>query len=215
MADWSTIASLGTAVGTLVLATATFASVRSGRRSSRIAEQALLIRVRPVLVQSRDTDPAERMMWVDRHWATVLGGHGVVEHVDGSIYLAMSLRNVGSGIAVIQGWAPLTEVLTSDRAHTDPDRFRLQTRDLYVPPSDSSFWQAAVRDETDDAHSPLADAIMQRNLFGIELLYSDHEGGQRTISQFLLVPPKDSSSDWVCSVSRHWNLDRADPRPHP
>src|SRR5438876_408962 len=39
--DWSTISSLATAVGTLVLAIATFAAVRSSNRSARIAELAL------------------------------------------------------------------------------------------------------------------------------------------------------------------------------
>lgn len=40
--DWPTIASLGTAIGTLVLAIATFVSVLSGRRAARVAERALL-----------------------------------------------------------------------------------------------------------------------------------------------------------------------------
>ena len=40
MADWATISSLATAGGTLVLAVAIFASVRSANRSARIAELA-------------------------------------------------------------------------------------------------------------------------------------------------------------------------------
>ena len=40
MADWVTISSLATAGGTLVLATATFTSVRTGNRSARAAELA-------------------------------------------------------------------------------------------------------------------------------------------------------------------------------
>jgi len=39
--DWVTISSLATAGGTLVLALATFASVRSANRSARVAEMAL------------------------------------------------------------------------------------------------------------------------------------------------------------------------------
>ena len=48
----------------------------------------------------------------------------------------------------------------------------------------------------------------------IELLYSDHEGGQRTISLFSVTPREagDDPSRWLCSVARHWNLDRPDPR---
>jgi hypothetical protein len=72
MADWPTIASLATAGGTLVLAVATFSSVRAGRRSTRIAERstgiaerALLVGMRPVLVPSRGTDPPETVRFVD------------------------------------------------------------------------------------------------------------------------------------------------------
>jgi hypothetical protein len=212
MADWSTIASLATAGGTLVLAMATFASVRSANRASRTGERALQIGVRPVLVQSRDTDPAEPVMWGDRHWATVAGGHGVVEVVDGNIYLAMLLRNVGSGIAVIQGWSPSAEVLHAADPHTEIDTFRPQTRDLYVPPRDTSFWQGAIRDPSDVAYSALVAVIAARDMLTIDVLYSDHEGGQRTVSRFALIAPAGDSTDWVCSVNRHWNLDRDDPR---
>ena len=44
----------------------------------------------------------------------------------------------------------------------------------------------------------------------IELLYGDGEGGQRVISRFALLPVGDD--DWLINVSRHWNLDRDDPR---
>ena len=43
MADWVTISSLATAGGTLVLAMATFASVRSANQSARVAERSLLV----------------------------------------------------------------------------------------------------------------------------------------------------------------------------
>jgi hypothetical protein len=44
----------------------------------------------------------------------------------------------------------------------------------------------------------------------IDMLYGDLEGGQSTISRFLLTPGRDGQ--WLASVSRHWNLDRANPR---
>jgi hypothetical protein len=43
MADWVTISSLATADGTLVLAVATFSSVKSANRSARVAERAPLL----------------------------------------------------------------------------------------------------------------------------------------------------------------------------
>jgi hypothetical protein len=59
-----------------------------------------------------------------------------------------------------------------------------------------------------------ATVIQQRRRFAIELLYSDHEGGQRTISRFSVTPRDagDDPSHWLCSVGRHRNLDRPDPR---
>ncbi len=45
MTDWVTISSLATAGGTLVLAVATFSSVKSADRSARVPEQSVLLAV--------------------------------------------------------------------------------------------------------------------------------------------------------------------------
>jgi hypothetical protein len=58
--DWTTISSLATAAGTLVLGVATFASVRSANRAARAAEGSLLAGLRPLLVPSRLQDPPRR-----------------------------------------------------------------------------------------------------------------------------------------------------------
>jgi hypothetical protein len=44
----------------------------------------------------------------------------------------------------------------------------------------------------------------------VDLLYGDHEGGQRTISRFVFNAREDGH--WIVVVARHWNLDRPDPR---
>ena len=93
MADWATISSLATAGGTLVLAVATFSSVRSANRSAGVAESAFQVNLRPLLFPSRLEDRSERIMWVDQHWADVPGGRASVEIEDNNIYLAVSLRN--------------------------------------------------------------------------------------------------------------------------
>ena len=53
MTDWATVASLATAGGTLVLAVATFASIRSANRSARIAERAARTAERSLLAGQR------------------------------------------------------------------------------------------------------------------------------------------------------------------
>jgi hypothetical protein len=210
MADWTTISSLATAGGTMVLGVATFASVRTSSRAARIAEQALQVGLRPVLMPSRREDPPEKLSWGDGRWTRVEGGHGSVELSDDAIYLAMSLRNVGSGIAVLHGWHVRDGNLRGDSEHPDADAFRRQGRDLYVPPSDSSFWQGALRDPTEEAFDSVRRAVTNQDTLTIHLLYGDHEGGQRAISRFNLNPVGEGA--WLCSVIKHWNLDRRDPR---
>ena len=211
MADWATISALATAGGTLVLAIATFSSVRSANRAARTAERALQAGLRPVLLPSRFQDPPEKINWMDDHWAKVDGGRGYAEVIGDNIYLAMPLRNVGAGIAVLHGWHSFTGVIDGSTPHIDPEQFRRLSRDLYVPPSDTGFWQGAVRDRDDPGFDELADAIKGRQTIRIDVLYGDHEGGQRTITRFSLIP-RDSDGGWLCSGAKHWNLDRPDPR---
>jgi hypothetical protein len=210
--DWPTISSLVTGGGTLVLAVATFAAVRSANRSARIAETALQEQRRPLFAQSRLEDPVQKLMFVDEHWVSAAGGRAAVEHVDGSVYLAISLRNVGSGIGVCQGWTVRTGFSTSQAMPTPAalEEFRVQTRDLYIPAGDIGMWQGALRNPDDPARAAAAEAIDTRLPITIELLYSDQVGLQRTITRFGLFPTADS---WLASVTRHWYLDWDGPRP--
>ena len=210
MTDWVTISSLATAGGTLVLAAATFASVRSANRSARIAEQALQVGLRPLLTPSKLEDPLIKVLWVDGHHARIEGGRAAVEVVDGVIYLAMSLRNVGSGMAVLHGWHSAPGAVHADEPHAEPEQFRDQVRDLYVPAGDVGFWQAAFRDPAEPGYTELCEAIQERRRLTVELLYGDHEGGQRMVSRFALT--SGDGTTWLASVGRHWNLDRPDPR---
>ncbi len=169
--NWSTLSSLATGAGTLVLAVATFAAVRSSNRSARIAEQALQEQRRPIFTQSRMDDPVQKIMFVEGRWVRARGGHGVAEH-DGAIYFAISLRNVGAGIGVCQGWyvTPRFQTARTAQEHTPEERFRLQTRDLYIPAGDIGMWQGALRDRTDPTYQALAEAIDNQEMISIELL---------------------------------------------
>jgi hypothetical protein len=212
MTDWATVASLATAGGTLILAIATFASVRSAHRAARVAEYSMQIGIRPLLMPSRLDAPTQKIMWGDEHWASLTGGQAVVEIADDNVYLAMSLRNSGSGIAVIHGWhLGLGDLRhTAEHPHAEPDEFRPQTRDLYVPGGDIGFWQAAIRDPEDPEYPALVEAVGAPRVFAVELLYTDHEGGQHTVGMFSMAPMGESR--WLCSMVKHWNLDRPDPR---
>ena len=211
----STISSLATGAGTLVLAIATFASVRSSQRSARVAEEALLEQRRPVLAPSRFDDPMQKIMFVERKWVHAGGGRGVAEHVDGRIYLALSLRNVGSGIGVCQAWAATAQQANARQPHLPESEFRSQTRDLYIAAGDLGLWQGALRDPDEPGYADVANAIDALEPVSVELLYSDQVGEQRTITRFAVVPYPDTDSDepaWTVTVIRHWFLDRDGPR---
>ena len=210
--DWTTISSLATGAGTLVLAIATFASVRSSNRSARIAEAALQEQRRPLLSPSRFEDPVQKMMFVDERWLSAAGGRAAAQHVDGVVYLTISLRNVGSGIAVCQGWV-VRRGLSSSRElplHAPEDEFRPHTRDLYIPAGDIGMWQGAIRDPEDPVRLAIAESVDAHEPLTVELLYTDQVGLQRTITRFALIPTADS---WIATMSRHWYLDWDGPRP--
>ncbi len=217
MADWPTIASLATAGGTLVLAVATFSSVRSGQRSTRIAERstqiaerALLIGLRPVLVPSRVTDQPEAVRFVEGRVVSVPGGMAAVERHGENYYFVIPLRNVGTGLAVLHGWHLSALRPRAEDRYPDPAEFRRQSRDLYVPAGDTGFWQGAVREPDDRFREGLREAFLAGELLTIDLLYGDHEGGQRTISRFVVA--REDDGEWRCSVVRHWVLEGVDPR---
>ncbi|MEO6856993.1 MAG: hypothetical protein ABI323_00160 [Solirubrobacteraceae bacterium] len=218
MADWVTISSLATASGTLVLAVATFSSVRSANRSARVAERSLLAAQRPVLIPSKEDDPAELVRFGDEQILHVRGHGGAVVVGDETIYLAVGVRNGGSGLAVIHGWrTEPREGSASERP--DLESFRRQQIDIYIPAGDSGYWLGALRDPSEAAYEPVRQAAQDGQALTVDLLYGDYEGGQRTIVRFVLAVwptgegdlDEDSNGRRVTAL-RYWNVDREDPR---
>jgi hypothetical protein len=204
------IASLITAVGTLVLAVATFASTRSANRAARVAERSLLAGLRPVLVNARVDDPRQKIGFSDNRWFYLEGAGAIFEVGDDAIYLLIAIRNVGSGIGVLQAWDPSPVRNLTTQSHNDPEVFRRLTRDIYVPPGDVGFWQGAFRDQDDPQYDAFVAAATDRTPIMVDVLYTDVHGGQRTITRFSLTPAGDDR--WISSVGRHWILDGLSPR---
>jgi hypothetical protein len=212
MADWVTISSLATASGTLVLAAATFGSVRSANRAARVAERSLMVGLRPVMAPSREDDPPEHVTFGDGHRMTVLG-HGAAADVrEGRVYFLMGLRNVGQGLGVLHGWHARPQ--RPDETLSGPgdlDDFRRLQRDIYIAAGDTGFWQGAIREPDTPGLPELREAIDSGARIMIELLYGDHEGGQRAIARFAIAPDADDGG-WIAQVVRYWNVDGDDPR---
>jgi hypothetical protein len=216
MADWVTISSLASAGGTLVLAGVTVASLRSANRAARVAEQALLAGQRPLLVSSRTEDPAVKVGFQDDVWFAVPGGQGAAKATDEAVYFVISVRNVGTGIAVLHGWRLDPDLQLDRGAHVIPpplDEFTTLTRDLYIAPDDIGFWQGSFRDPASERYREARDAVEAPRRVGVDILYGDFEGGQRVISRFMLSPREaEDGLRWYAGVGRHWNVDRPDPR---
>jgi hypothetical protein len=211
--DWTTISSLATGGGTLVLAIATFASVRSANRAARVAEQALHINLRPLVMPSRLSDPPQKIFFQEGKYFVLEGGRGAAEVENGVVYLAISLRGAGQGLAVLHGWRFLAG------REANPQRpplelFRPQGLDIMITPGEVGFWEAAFRDSNDPQYDEAVAAVKDGEMLSVDLLYGDNDGGQRVISRIMLrrIGP---DSPWIATVVRHWNLDRPDPRDRP
>jgi hypothetical protein len=210
LADWVTISSMATAGGTLVLAVATFSAVRSSNRSARVAERALMAGLRPLLMPSRLDDPPQKVGFVDGRLLRVDGGRGAAEVTPDAAYLAMSVRNVGAGIAVLHGWRFSLQPEPGSGPPPPLDEFHPLIRDIYVPPGDTGFWQGVYRDPHAAEFRAAADAIAAGERLVIDILYGDHEGGQRAVTRLSMTTTSDGG--WLVSAARHWNIDRDDPR---
>jgi hypothetical protein len=131
MTDWVTLADVGTAAGTLVLAGATFVAVRASARSTAIAERALLTGQRPVLVPAGPDDPAASVQFTDgcATWEPTW------PHCADTASRASRAPNHARpprGGRAPAGCPP-----------PEPLAFSRQQRDLLISTSRAGFWQAA------------------------------------------------------------------------
>jgi hypothetical protein len=179
---------MATAGGTLVLAVATFSAVQSSNRSARVAERALMAGLRPLLMPSRLDDPPQKVGFVDGRLLRVDGGRG----------------------AVLDGWRFSLQPEPGSGPPPPVEEFHRLIRDIYVPPGDMGFWQGVFRDPKTAEFRQAADAIAAGERLVVDILYGDHEGGQRAVSRLSMTTTSDGG--WLVSAARHWNIDRDDPR---
>lgn len=209
MTDWTTVSALATGGGTLVLALATFSSVRAANRSAKVSERALLVANLPILVSSHIYDPEDKIRFREDKWVKVKGGHAHAEVSRDAIYFVISVRNAGQGPAVLDSWS-LSFEEDPPEGPGDIQAYRRLTRDLYVAPGDTGLWQGAIRDTKDPQFAKATAAIKNHDVLRISIKYGDQEGNQHTVSMFALSHL--DKNDWLSSVVRHWRLDGADPR---
>lgn len=198
-----------------MLAGATFVAVRAAARSTRIAERALLAGQRPVLAPA-GPDDTESVQFADGRVFPVGGGRALVQQEPGVIYLSIPLRNVGAGLAMLRGYRlqgePATDAAQDPRGvaghlRGDPlpplGMFSGQQRDLLISTNRAGFWQAALRDPATPVYKEILQAIETGGRVTIDVLYGDHEGGQPSVTRFVLLP---EAGTWRCDATRYWNL---------
>lgn len=216
MTAWVTLADIGTAAGTLVLAASTFVAVQASVRSTRIAERAMLAGQRPVLAPPGPDDPAASVQFADGQVFSVDNRQALVRQEAEIIYLAIPLLNVGAGLALLCGYR-LEGESEGNLAHDprgvarhlrgdpapQPQAFSPQQRDLLISTRRVGFWQAALRDPGAPLYKEIARAIENRGRVTVDVLYGDHEGGQPAITRFVLLP---EAGGWRSDAVRHWSL---------
>ena len=199
MVDW---AGWGTSIGTLVLAGATFAAIRSSNqaarsaeRSARLAERSLLATLRPLLIVAQREDPGHEIQFADGRVLEMKPGEALFRPEGEVIYLALSLRNVGTGIAHLRGYR--LEPETQDRVRADPLGPARHRRGDPAPDPDTFADQRArplrragryrvlagrARDPGDPVFKDTEQAHRSRGRLTVDVLYGDLEDGQPTVT---------------------------------
>ena len=192
MADWVTISSLATAGGTLVLAIATFSSVKSANRSARVAERSLLAGQRPILIPTHEDDPVQTVRFGDGVLIHVVGHGGTVE-VQPREPLHGDRRSQRRQRAGADSW------MARRGAQTRPETSRLRptssagsSATSTSRPARPAIWQGAIRDRSDPDYDAVRTAMRTGARVSVDLIYGDYEGGQRTIARIGLTRDGDA-----------------------
>lgn len=203
VAGWATVSSPAIAGGTLVLAVASLAPVRSADRAALSAERAVL---RPLPVSSRLEAPEQKLIGTTGTARAREAVRGLSPAAGGDLYLAASIRNIGPGLGVTHGRLPVEHPADPTGGHPPSESFRPQTRDLYLAPGDPGFWHAANPRPGRPGPRGAPPVARQPRARPHRPPLRDHEVGRRTISRLALIPRHEGA--WICQVVRHWNLDR-------
>ena len=182
--------------------------------------------LRSVLTPSRENDPAELVRFGDQQILRLRGHGGAIAVGRDAVYLALSVRNGGAGLAVIHGWrvkprpgydtirdeARVGSTAAAGRVSPPADR-------PFVSAGDSGYWLGALRDPAE----PIYD-IVRRAATAANVQVDLFTGITRPVSA------PSSASSWRPGLRRpsqrgrveqdgkrvialrYWNVDRDDPR---
>src|SRR5258707_952345 len=136
--------SVATMARALVINSATQMRASNEKNTKRIVMRARFCATKSITPSAKTMPPTSARLAV-----RVPGGRAVAEVAGEATSLAIALRNVGSGLAVLDRWDFYPERQTGEVSYRDPSGFHRLTRDIYVPAGDMGFWQGAFREPSD------------------------------------------------------------------
>jgi hypothetical protein len=193
-----------TAVSTTILAVATFWAVQASKVTAEAAQRTIGLGTRCLLVPTRPGDPDQSVVFHGRAEPRIIvpPASAVVRKQGDEMRLAIALRNVGPGLALLYGWSWSAGLGRPEVPPAGFEEFDTQARGLYVAPGDTGFWQARARGDTAEA---IRTAAETQKALTVDLLYGDEEGGQGRVSRFHLRA--EDNGVRPCDVVRHWTLE--------
>ena len=160
MTDWTTVSSLTTGAGTLVLAVATFAAVRSANRAARVAGGSSV--GRPAAAAGALAPGRRRPEGVlRRRQGRATGRRRAVPRKSTAATSTWASRCAtpagASRYCMAGGSRPARRPSRAGRRRKPSGR---TTRDIFIAPNDVGFWQAAFRDSADRQYDEAVGAVL-------------------------------------------------------
>jgi hypothetical protein len=205
--DWVTVSKLAAAAATVGLALATFASVRSANRAARVVERSLRVGPPAVVLPTRPDDPQQTIAFADGRRLTVPGGGAVIELTDDAIQIAMAIRNVGGGLAILRGW--FLQPKRAQDEHTEVEEFNRLACDVYLSGSETVVWQSRVKASASPAFARVRQALLARTPLSLEILHSNQHEDRWTITRFDLTSAG-GDGKWSAAAAGHRDLEQLD-----
>jgi hypothetical protein len=210
------VAGLATALGTALLAAATFVLARRTGEQSRTATAALEAQVRPLLIDvapGSDGDHEAPLYPNGERGEKWKRGYAVVTFDGGRGYVSVPLRNIGPGPAHILGAR-----LEATHASGPPLELWMATKQ-FVPSGEVVRVSLLLGNDARHLQGAFVDAVRQRGS-GLTLVveYADVGGGQRTRSRLELAR-RIAEEGWIVAGIEHYRCgdggDGPDPRVEP
>lgn len=161
----------------------------------------------PIMVPARP-DGRKRVarFTLEKH-VTIRNADTYAEFDGDGVCLAVCLRNIGSGVAVLKGFDASPNDSAEPASYDVPSlsRFASALHALYLGPGDAAYLAifTSLDSSRTDAYEVVQETVPNGASLLLDLVYTDHSGGQLTISRLELEWATDVDR-YVAKVARYW-----------